>query len=155
MNLEKLKPEIGLWRPLPLFGVICLVVSVQTSVAQQPTPQPAVRWPACQSEGSLNQMAMTACAYQHEQLANERMEKSYEAVACHFDDEEKAKLAAVQQAWSAFRDADCRRWSGLDVSAMGSIKPMVEHECRARLAEARTAELDRWPYYGASREPCR
>jgi uncharacterized protein YecT (DUF1311 family) len=143
-------------RPLLFFGVICLLVSLQTSVAQQPTPQPEpIRWPACRDDGSLNQMGMTACFYQHEQLAEEQMKQSYEAVACHFDDVEKAKLAAVQQAWSAFRDADCRRWSDLDLSPDGSIKPMVEYECRARLAEARAAEFDRWPYYGASRVPCR
>jgi uncharacterized protein YecT (DUF1311 family) len=143
-------------RPLPLFSVICLLVSLQASVAQQPTPQPEIiQWPACRNDGTLNQMGMTACSLRHEQLANERMKQSYEAVACHFDDVEKAKLAAVQEAWSAFRDADCRRWSDLDVSPLGSIKPMVEYECRARLAEARAAEFDRWPYYGAGRAPCR
>jgi uncharacterized protein YecT (DUF1311 family) len=61
-------------------------------------------------------------------------------------------VAAIQQNWSAFRDANCAFWRG-----GGTIDPMNEHYCRATLAEARADEFEAWPF-NAPRDaivPCR
>jgi uncharacterized protein YecT (DUF1311 family) len=134
-----------------LFVVV--VALAQTSTAQQATSQQELQWPACK-DTAMTQMAMNACAALYEQSADARMKKSYDAVACHFGPDDKSRLADAQQAWSAFRDADCRLWSNRDAVPKGSISPMVEYTCRAMLAEARADELDRWPFYGPSRVPC-
>ena len=106
--------------------------------AQQAAPGSS-SWPACR-QTAMTTPEMNACAAAGARLADERMSKSYEALACHLDSEGKAQLAAAQRAWEAFRDADCAFWRG-----DGSVGLMNQIDCRASLAHARADELDRWP----------
>ncbi|WP_166145145.1 lysozyme inhibitor LprI family protein [Methylosinus sp. RM1] len=92
-------------------------------------------------DGAISQRDMTDCAMNDFRAADEKLNKSYRAVACHLDPPEKAKLRAAQRAWIAFRDSDCAFWGG----GGGSIAPMNELLCRAQLSEARAKELDGWP----------
>ena len=124
------------------------------SAAQQAEPRQVMQWPTC-NETAMTTIDMNACAGTREVLAVERMQKAYEAVACQLAPDKAARLAAAQQAWSAYRDAHCRFASGWDDVPRGSLSTMALLHCRARLADERAEELDRWPYYGSSRVPCR
>ena len=70
-----------------------------------------------------------------------RLNKAYREVLRYVDGDEKAKLLAAERAWMAFRDADCTFWG----ASGGTIAPMNEASCRARLSEDRAKELDGWP----------
>jgi len=141
-----------MWRMAFLIGIGWLFS--QPIIAQQTEPGQAAQWPACE-QTAMKTEEMNACALARELLADERMRKSYEAVACHLEPDNRARLAAAQQAWNAYRDAHRRFASGWDDTLRGSMSAMVQHHCRARLAEARAEELNRWPYYGSPRVPCR
>jgi uncharacterized protein YecT (DUF1311 family) len=141
-----------LWRLAFLIGIGWLFS--QPAVAQQAEPGRAMVWPAC-DQTAMTTVDMNVCASARELLADERMQKSYDAVACHLQPDPKARLAAAQQTWSAYRDAHCRFASKWDDIPRGSLSTMALHHCRAILAEARAEELDRWRYYGPPRVPCR
>ncbi len=84
---------------------------LQAAVAEQSEPGQAVQWPACE-QTAMTTLEMNACASARQLLADERMQKAYEAVACHLAPDKNAGLAAAQQTWSAYRDAHCRFASG-------------------------------------------
>ena len=122
--------------------VALLATSAGTFATQVDAQQAApgnISWPACR-QTAMTTPAMNACAAAGARLADERMNRSYEAVACHLEPEGKAQLAAAPRAWEAFRDADCAFWRG-----DGSVGLMNQIDCRASLAHARADELDRWP----------
>jgi uncharacterized protein YecT (DUF1311 family) len=52
---------------------------------------------------------------------------------------EEATLREAQRAWVSFREADCRLESF--EARGGTMQPMIDAGCRARLTRARTAEL--------------
>jgi uncharacterized protein YecT (DUF1311 family) len=51
----------------------------------------------------------------------------------------KAALVSAQRAWVMFRDAECNQ----DVVAVegGSVAPMIKLDCKTRLTDARTQQL--------------
>lgn len=127
----------------------------QPAIAQQAeAPGQDPQWPACE-QTAMTTLEMNACAFARQRLADQRMQKSYEAVACHPEPDTNARLAADQQAWTAYRDAHCKFASGWDDIPRGSISTMVQRQCRARLADARAEELNHWPYYGPPRVLCK
>jgi uncharacterized protein YecT (DUF1311 family) len=97
-------------------------------------------WPSCFKSGRT-QLDLTACAASRLKLADDRMEKAYREVACHFDDKKKKELAEIQNLWSVFRDKNCAFWR-----LGGSVDRMNEFYCRAHLAEERAAEFESWPF---------
>jgi len=122
--------------------VALLTASVGTLSTQVDAQQAApgnISWPACR-QTAMTTPEMNTCAAVGARLADERMNRSYEAAACHLGPEGKAQLAAAQRAWDVFRDANCAFWRG-----DGSIGLMNQIGCRASLALARADELDRWP----------
>jgi uncharacterized protein YecT (DUF1311 family) len=122
--------------------VALLVASGSTIPAHVDAQQAApgnISWPACR-QSAMTTLEMNACAATGARAADERMNKSYDAVACHLGLDGKALLASAQRAWDAFRDANCAFWRG-----DGSTGLMNQLDCRTSLANARADELDRWP----------
>ena len=123
---------------LPLTLVIIAALSGEAA-GQSADSGSGLQWPACK-DTARTQIELNACARAAQRAAEERLDKSYKGVMCHLDPDGKARLASAQQAWIAFRDADCVFWRG-----DGSMAPMNEAYCRATLANARAKELDGWP----------
>ena len=90
---------------------------------------------------AASRLDMIVCVSAEARAATERVDKAYAAVACHLDTDGKAALAASQEAWTGFRDADCAFWSG----GGGTVARMNEQYCLIHRSNDRTAELDRWP----------
>jgi uncharacterized protein YecT (DUF1311 family) len=123
---------------LPLTLAIIAALSGEAT-GQSAASRSGTQWPACK-DIARTQIELNACARAAQRAAEERLDKSYQAVMCQLDAGGKSRLASVQQAWIAFRDADCVFWRG-----DGSMAPMNEAYCRATLANARAKELDGWP----------
>ena len=83
---------------------------------------------------------LTQCAASAVQVADQRLNRSYEAVMCHLEPDDREKLKSAERAWIAFRDSDCAFFAG-----DGSIASMNFLLCKASLSEARAKELDSWP----------
>jgi uncharacterized protein YecT (DUF1311 family) len=90
---------------------------------------------------AMTQPEINACAAADAADADRRLNRSYQALLCYLDDEEKERLKAVQRAWLAFRDVDCAYWA----SGGGSIAPMNRLQCIAMLSNQRAMELDGLP----------
>jgi uncharacterized protein YecT (DUF1311 family) len=125
-----------------LLAAILLVAFDETLRAE-----PAANYrPASPHAGScwdkaITQGDLTDCAIKEFRVSDEKLNKSYQAIICYFAPQEKTGLVAAQKAWIKFRDLDCAFWG----SDGGSIAPMNELVCRARLSEERAKELDGWP----------
>ena len=122
---------------LLLALLIALMGTLSGAAVAQPTP-PETSYPACR-DTAMTTLEMTACAATASGMAEERLNKSYQALKCHFGSD--SKLEASQRAWIAFRDADRAFWGG----GGGSIARMNGEYCRANLSDARAKELDSWP----------
>jgi len=96
--------------------------------------------PVCM-ENAVTQTDMNLCAMADAQEADRRLNKTYQAVLCHLNGQERAQLVASERAWIAFKDADCAFWGG----GGGSIAPMNTSQCLADLSRQRAEELDHWP----------
>ena len=90
---------------------------------------------------AASRLDMIVCVSTEASAAGERVGKAYATVACHLGRDEKAALAASQEAWLGFRDADCAFWS----AGGGTVARMNEQYCLIHRSNERTAELDRWP----------
>jgi uncharacterized protein YecT (DUF1311 family) len=125
-----------------LLAVILLVGRAETLSAEPATnSQPPLPHVGSCWDKALTQADMTDCAMEDFRAADKKLNNSYRAVICYFGDHEKSELVAAQKAWIKFRDLDCAFWG----SGGGSIAPMNELVCRARLSEERAKELDGWP----------
>ena len=87
------------------------------------------------------QSELNFCAGAIARAADERLNKSYHAVLCYLDPDERIQLLSAQRAWVDFRDSDCAFWGG----GGGSISPMNTALCRAGLSDDRAKELDGGP----------
>jgi len=122
---------------LPLILIYSLILTTDPTSAQN---SGQYDWPSCSKSGGT-QLDLAGCANSRLKLADERMEKAYREVACHFDEKKKKELAEIQHLWSVFRDKNCDFWR-----VGGSVDRMNESYCRAGLAEERAAEFERWPF---------
>src|SRR5215213_7430316 len=90
-------------------------------------------------EGNGSQAEATACAYREYKAADAGLNKVYGQLAGVLDAEEKASLKESELAWIKYRDTTCvfesSQYKG------GTMRPMIESFCRARVTRARTAEL--------------
>jgi uncharacterized protein YecT (DUF1311 family) len=96
--------------------------------------------PSCMKTAQT-QSELTTCAERWAQTSDKLLSKSYQAVISYLCPDERIQLASSEQAWIAFRDADCAFWGG----GGGSIAPMNHAICRANLSGDRAKELDSWP----------
>ena len=90
-------------------------------------------------EGHGSQAEATGCARREHQAADAELNKAYNRLAATLDAEEKALLKASELAWIKYRDSNCTFESSQ--YAGGTMRPMIESFCLARVTRARTAEL--------------
>ncbi|HEX7316022.1 MAG TPA: lysozyme inhibitor LprI family protein [Pyrinomonadaceae bacterium] len=90
-------------------------------------------------EGNGSQAEASGCAHREFQAADADLNKAYNRLAGILDAEEKALLKASELAWIKYRDSNCTFESSQ--YAGGTMRPMIESFCMARVTRARTAEL--------------
>jgi len=93
-------------------------------------------------EGANSQAAMTACAGQDFQQADDNMNAAYRDLVARVA-RKRGNLdlfEASQRAWLEFRNAECKfMTSGLDA---GSVLPMAVAQCKANVTRQRLKDLE-------------
>src|SRR5919205_2331869 len=90
-------------------------------------------------EGNGSQAEATGCARREYEAADAELNKTYGRLAGVLNAEEKALLKESELAWIKYRDSNCVFESSQ--YAGGTMRPMIESFCLARVTKARTAEL--------------
>jgi uncharacterized protein YecT (DUF1311 family) len=90
-------------------------------------------------EGYGSQAEATGCARREYRAADAELNTVYNRVAGILNEEERALLKESELAWIKYRDSNCvfesSQYKG------GTMRPMIESFCLARVTRARTAEL--------------
>jgi len=90
-------------------------------------------------EGNGSQAEANACAHEEYKAADAELNKIYGRLAGVLDAEDKASLKESELAWIKYRDSTCvfesSQYKG------GTMRPMIESVCLARVTKARTSEL--------------
>ena len=90
-------------------------------------------------EGNGSQAEATGCARREYLAADAELNKAYGRLAGVLDADEKALLKESELAWIKYRDSNCTFESSQ--YAGGTMRPMIESFCLARVTRARAAEL--------------
>jgi uncharacterized protein YecT (DUF1311 family) len=90
-------------------------------------------------EGNGSQAEASGCAHREYLAADAVLNKTYNRLAGILDADEKALLKESELAWIKYRDSNCTFESSQ--YAGGTMRPMIESFCLARVTKARTAEL--------------
>jgi uncharacterized protein YecT (DUF1311 family) len=90
-------------------------------------------------EGQSSQAEASGCARREYEAADAELNRVYNRLASALDAEEKALLKASELSWIKYRDSDCEFESSQYKG--GTMRPMIESFCLARVTRARTAEL--------------
>lgn len=90
-------------------------------------------------EGNGSQAEASGCAHREFQAADAELNKAYNRLAGILEADEKALLKESELAWIKYRDSNCTFESSQ--YAGGTMRPMIESFCLARVTKARTAEL--------------
>ncbi|MDT5159334.1 MAG: hypothetical protein QOC99_3178 [Acidobacteriota bacterium] len=90
-------------------------------------------------EEKPSQAEASACAYHEYQAADAELNKVYGRLAAKLEADEKSLLKDSELAWIKYRDSNC----GFESSFFkgGTMRPMIESLCLARVTKVRTAEL--------------
>lgn len=108
------------------------------------------RWEAqfsdFECDGDGPQLELNMCSYRRYLQADIEMNRVWEQLRVSWapDNIGPANWQALlgsQRAWLTYRDANCAIWR--DMYEGGSIVPLLENSCMARVTQARTAELER------------
>lgn len=117
--------------------VICALLSLSLLTAAGAKTQKERQIQPCEGNGS--QAEATGCAHREFQAADAELNKAYNRLAGILDADEKALLKESELAWIKYRDSNCTFESSQ--YAGGTMRPMIEYFCLARVTKARTAEL--------------
>jgi uncharacterized protein YecT (DUF1311 family) len=111
--------------------------ALSTPLAAQQDSRTAAQ--SCLDEAHT-QSDMTACAVRERVSADSALNRAYQSLMPTLEPERRELLRAAQRAWIVFRDTHCAfeesEFSG------GSLAPMIESLCVARLTRERTRELE-------------
>ncbi len=110
-----------------LFPLLLSVVDAKTQKQRQTQP--------CEGYGS--QAEASGCAHREYLAADAELNKAYNRLAGLLEAEEKALLKESELAWIKYRDSTCAFESSQ--YAGGTMRPMIESFCLARVTRARTA----------------
>lgn len=146
MNLRCNPALLGGLLALGIGGAGCKskVSDPPPPVQQAVTPAtPASSAPADPCDSIATQVGMNACYGQKAKLADSLEQAAFTAARNALKgkgaDDRVAQLEAAEQAWAAYRDAECQAEAGLNEG--GSVVPLVIATCRAGLADRRAEEL--------------
>ena len=73
------------------------------------------------------QMAMNQCTANQYAVADQKLNKTYQAVLKRAESPQRELLKKAQQAWMVSRDADCELLSSRN--ELGSVRPMIHNLC--------------------------
>ena len=90
-------------------------------------------------EGRGSQAEASGCARREFQAADAELNRAYNRLDGILDAAEKALLKQSELAWIKYRDTTCAFESSQ--YAGGTMRPMIESYCLARVTKARTTEL--------------
>jgi uncharacterized protein YecT (DUF1311 family) len=124
MKMKRIVPGLAL--------VACLLPFAVASNRQKGQKLPC--------EDAQTQFEMNQCAHKEYVAADAELNKTYNRLAAKLDtDEQRGQLKAAELAWIKYRDANCD-FEGAFYKG-GTMRPMIESFCLARMTNARTAEL--------------
>ncbi len=86
-----------------------------------------------------SQMEMNRCAANTAAAEDAELNRRYQRVLKRSDELERQLLREAQRNWIGFRDSNCR-WEA-DAARGGSMTPLIEWSCRARMTRERLIEL--------------
>lgn len=85
------------------------------------------------------QMAMNQCTANQYAVADQKLNKTYQAVLKRAESPQRELLKKAQQAWMVSRDADCELLSSRN--ELGSVRPMIHNLCLTDKTNEREAFL--------------
>ena len=108
-----------------------------------PASAPAFDTSEAACRGAATQAHLNACAHETFLAASAALAEASARVEVPLAPSQRTAWRRVQQRWMAYRTEACRfESSGV---AGGSVQPMVQWQCAARLTRERAAELERRP----------
>ena len=111
--------------------------SVALACAQTPASAASDCWAGAATQAQLN-----ACARQDFEAASAAYSASYRQLSQSVGNPQRQLLRQVQTEWIQYRVKACEfEKSGVEG---GSIAPMINWQCQARMTRERTAELQRF-----------
>jgi uncharacterized protein YecT (DUF1311 family) len=119
-----------------LFLAAAAMLSASPAVAQQAPPKEEVD--RC-LDNAHTQLDMTTCAVDDRVKADRDLNRAYQALLPTLDPERREILRTAQRQWISFRDAQCAYETSEYTG--GSMAPMIESLCVARLTRARIRDL--------------
>jgi uncharacterized protein YecT (DUF1311 family) len=97
------------------------------------------------------QTELNECAATDFRTADAKVNAAYQAITRRLaDDPARRSLVEAQRAWIRLRDAECA--FDTNIYEGGSIRPMMFSECRRRMTEQRTADLN--TYLSCNQDGC-
>jgi uncharacterized protein YecT (DUF1311 family) len=118
---------------LGLLVVACLLPVVAASDGQKG------RKPQAPCKDAATQFEMNQCARKEYESADAELNKVYNRFAAMLDDEQRGQLKEAEITWIKYRDTNCD-FEGSFYKG-GTMRPMVQSYCLARVTSERTAEL--------------
>ena len=85
------------------------------------------------------QMAMNQCTADQYAVADQKLNKTYQAVLKRAESPQRELLKKAQLAWMVSRDADCELLSSRN--ELGSVRPMIHNLCLTDKTNEREAFL--------------
>ena len=85
------------------------------------------------------QMAMNQCTANQYAVADQKLNKTYQAVLKRAESPQRELLKKAQLAWMVSRDADCELLSSRN--ELGSVRPMIHNLCLTDKTNEREAFL--------------
>ncbi len=110
-----------------------------TSIYSQNNPRPGVAKPYCPKQ---SQQGLNACAYQWSFVTEFFRAIITEDISQQLPPDLRDKLNDIDKTWRDFRQNHCAELS--EPVRGGSAYPMVLHNCQARMANDRIADLQGW-----------
>ncbi|MFL6229936.1 MAG: lysozyme inhibitor LprI family protein [Pyrinomonadaceae bacterium] len=117
---------------LVLLFVAGLLPLTATKGQKRPSPTPPCGKYDTQAEAG-------ECAYKEYQAADAELNKAYNQLAAQLDADGRTHLKEAELAWISYRDKNCEYESSFYLG--GTMRPMIESFCLARMTKARSAEL--------------
>lgn len=130
-------------RPARLALASLLLLACLAAAADVPPEAAAsgAKGMAIDCANALTQAQLNACAHEDFLAAQAALAAQLHRVQQRHDPTQRAALRRVQRAWLAYRTAACD-YESL-AAAGGSVRPMLQWQCAARLTRERTAALAR------------
>jgi len=92
-------------------------------------------------EPATTQRQMNSDAHAAFEQSDAQLQALYASIGPRLDDGDRARLAAAETAWTAYRDSNCAAEQALYDG--GSIAPLIHFACLAKLTDERIGELKR------------